>query len=475
MAVNTSSIVSSLGAGSGIDIKNLAQSLVDVERKPLKDRIDAKIAKSEARISGYGAVRAYLEPLKASLEKLKSASNFGTLSLSNSQPAAFSASMGATATTGSHEITVAQLASAQRTRSVGFASATDALNGADPLTLSLTMGGSARSITVAAPASPQAMADAINLDATANNTGLTAELVPYSSGGRTFYALEVRGKSGVANGYALAIDPASFSGGSPPALQNTLLQEAADARLRVNGQSISRESNSISDAITGVTLDLTAVSTSTARVEVTRDLKGAKDNIKGLINNYNNFQEAMKELGDTDSKVETLGGSLAGDRLLKNIRTQVRNMFKGFEGDNSSVKALTDLGIAIESDGRMNMRNEAKLDMALKFNFDATVSLFASNPRSTTGGGMAGDAIASIDALISSKTLNKGLLEQQIQSTTKDVTKYKAELTKLEERLDKTLNRYMSQFSVMESIVGNSNGVRAGLKNTFESMSNSYR
>jgi flagellar hook-associated protein 2 len=475
MSVNTSIIVSSLGAGSGIDIKNLAQSLVEAERKPLKDRIDAKITKSEAKISGYGAVRAYLEPLKASLEKLKSASNFGTLSLSNSQPAAFSASMGATATTGSHEITVAQLASAQRTRSAGFASATDSINGADPLSLTLTMGGNARTVSVAAPASPQAMADAINLDATTNNTGLTAELVPYSSGGSTFYALEVQGKSGVANGYALSIDPASFAGGTPPALQNTMLQEAGDARLRVNGLSISSASNTITDAITGVTLDLTAVSTSIARVVVTRDLKGAKDNINGLIDNYNNFQEAMKELGDSGSKVETLGGSLAGDRLLKNVRTQVRNMFRGFEGDTSSVRALTDLGIAIESDGRMKLRSEAKLDMALKFSFDATVSLFASNPKSTTGGGMAGDAIASIDALISNKAFSKGLLEQQIQSTTKDVNKYKAELTKLEERLKKTLNRYMSQFSVMESIVGNSNGVRSGLKNTFESMSSSYR
>lgn len=475
MAVNTSGIVSSMGAGSGIDIKNLAQSLVDAERKPLKDRIDAKIAKSEAKISGYGAVRAYLEPLKASLEKLKSASNFGTLSLSNSQPAAFSASMGVTATTGSHEITVSQLASAQRSRSVGFASNTAPLNGADPLTLSLTMGGSARSINVAAPASPQALVDAINLDATAHNTGLTADVVPYSSGGSTFYAVEVQGKSGVANGYALAIDPASFSGPTPPALQNTLLQEAADARLRVNGQNISRESNTISDAITGVTLDLTAVSTSTARVAITRDLKGAKDNIKGLIDNYNNFQEAMKELGNSASKVETLGGSLAGDRLLKNVQTQVRNMFKGLEGDTSSVKALTDLGVAIESDGRMSLRSEAKLESALKLNFDATVSFFTSNPRSTTGAGLAGDAIASIDTLISNKTLNKGLLEQQIQSTNKDVQKYKAELSKLEGRLEKTLNRYMNQFSVMESIVGNANGVRSGLKNSFDSMSNAYR
>jgi flagellar hook-associated protein 2 len=104
-----------LGAGSGIDIKSLAENLVAAERKPLQDRIDAKIAKSEAKISGYGAVRAYLEPLKASLEKLKSASNFGVLSLSNSQPAAFAARMGSDATTGSHEITVAQLASAQLT------------------------------------------------------------------------------------------------------------------------------------------------------------------------------------------------------------------------------------------------------------------------------------------------------------------------------------------------------------------------
>ena len=49
----TSSIVNTLGAGSGIDVKSLAQSLVDAEKTPKKERIDAKIAKSEAKITGY--------------------------------------------------------------------------------------------------------------------------------------------------------------------------------------------------------------------------------------------------------------------------------------------------------------------------------------------------------------------------------------------------------------------------------------
>jgi flagellar hook-associated protein 2 len=89
---------------------------------------------------------------------------------------------------------------------------------------------------------------------------------------------------------------------------------------------------------------------------------------------------------------------------------------------------------------------------------------------STVPAGLAGDAINSIEKML----LSTGLIDTQSKSATSQIAKYKEELTALDERMEKLMTRYMSQFSVMESIVGNSNSMRESLKGTFEGMMKSY-
>ena len=112
------SAISALGAGSGIDVKALAQSLVDTEKAPRKEAIDKKIAKSEARISGYSAIRFVLDQLKTAFQGLNNKADFNSLSVSNSQTAAFSAIGTSSASSGSHSIVVKTLATAQRSAEV---------------------------------------------------------------------------------------------------------------------------------------------------------------------------------------------------------------------------------------------------------------------------------------------------------------------------------------------------------------------
>lgn len=477
MAVSTSNIVSTLGAGSGIDIKALAESLVEAERAPLKARIDAQIGKSEARISGYGAMRSYLEQLKSSLEKLNEASDFGGLSVTNSQPQSLSVTLGAGAVSASHDISVLELASAQVSRSQGFASATGPINGGQPLTLSLTMNGATRDITVSAPASLEEIAKAINLDADpANaNTGLKAQVVRYSKDGTTYHALEVQGRMGVEQGFALAIKPDSYLDGQQPAdnipkLIERNLQQASDARVMVNGQTRTYTSNTITDAVANATLTLGAVTSAPVRVSFNRDVQPVRDNIVALVSSYNDLQQALKELANSKSEVEDLGGSLVGDRLLQSVRSQMRSLLVGSDSGPSPINALRDLGITVDLGGRMVLDKPAKLDAALKDQFTDVVSMFSSSANSATGKGLAGDVIDAIDKLVSTKSYDKGQIQLKIDSAGKEVEKYKADLKKLEDRMERSLQRYMIQFSVMESIVGESTSTRAGLTNTFKAM-----
>lgn len=115
----TTNTITALGAGSGVDVKSLAQSLVDAEKTPRKTLIDNKIKKSESGVSGYAALKYVLNDLKTAFTSLKDQSAFNTVVPRVSQTSAISVTTTATASAGSHTVTVTNLAKPQRTISDG--------------------------------------------------------------------------------------------------------------------------------------------------------------------------------------------------------------------------------------------------------------------------------------------------------------------------------------------------------------------
>ena len=462
----TSSIVNTLGAGSGIDVKSLAQSLVDAEKTPKKERIDAKITKSEARITGYGAIKFALSDLKNAFAKLNDASDFSSIKTANTQPAAFGVTASSTADTGQYSIEVLQTALAQRTASSSFAERSTALNGGAAFTLDLSVGGVSKGAINVVTATPAGMVSAIN----GAKLGVTAQLINTSNG----YNVVITGETGAANNFSLTSNDGTGTAVSGVSFA-TPLQTAADASFKVNGLEVTRSSNTVTDVIDGVTLDLYANSTGAARLDLNRETAGIKDNIKGLVTAYNDFEAALKILGDRDSKVEEFGGALAGDNLLQTVRNQVRNLVTSTSTTpGTTIQAARDVGLSIDRNGKLTL-DETKLDTALQNNFGEVSTMFSAGTNnksiySVAPAGLAGSAVNSIEKML----LSTGLIDTQSKSATTQIAKYKKELTELDSRMDKLLARYTSQFSIMESMVGNSNSTRDGLKNTFTAMMKAY-
>jgi len=138
----TTNTITALGAGSGVDVKSLAQSLVDAEKSPRKTLIDTKIKKSESGVSGYAALKYVLNDLKTAFTSLKDQSSFNTLVPRVSQASAISVTTTATASAGSHTVTVTNLAKPQRNISdgAGFASPLSQLNAGAAFSLVLKKG-----------------------------------------------------------------------------------------------------------------------------------------------------------------------------------------------------------------------------------------------------------------------------------------------------------------------------------------------
>jgi flagellar hook-associated protein 2 len=137
----SSELISALGAGSGVDVKALAEGLVSVEREPRKKIIDDKIAKSEAKISGYAVVMAALANVKTTLEGLNDRSDFNAVNVTNSDESSFSVTADVDSVVGQSSVKVIGLARGQTSSSASFTSADQQLNGGDAFSLQLSVGG----------------------------------------------------------------------------------------------------------------------------------------------------------------------------------------------------------------------------------------------------------------------------------------------------------------------------------------------
>lgn len=570
----TSNIVSSLGAGSGIDIKELAKNLVEAEKTPRKEAIDAKIAKSEARISGLALVNYSLTEIKNALGNLNDASDFTSLTATNSQSSAFAITTDSAAQAGNFNVNVTQIATAQRSPSGAFAARSTVLNGGapfdlslkigsgatqtinvttatpagvvsainganlgvtaqllntgdaanpftivvsgqtgtnnnfsitsaavdklnfgtstasknlssetvtslsartTPLNLSINLGGVASQVTVAKPAdraiTPADIAAAIN----SQNLGVTANLVTNTGNTSNPFTLVFSAAQGASTSFSLAsTDEPGLDVGSTR-LSNNNLQEARNANFTVDGLAVSRSSNTIKDVIPGVSLELFTATTGNARIDLKRDSSGIEEKLNTLVKAYNDFMDNMKILGDSASDVEMYGGALAGDSFLSSIKSQVRQLVMGDSSTpGTRLKAARDVGIDIDRNGKMSL-NTTKLESALNNHFSDVVTLFSANTNnqsiySPLPGGLAGDGLKKIDVMLRSD----GTVARQTDTTNALIERQKAELKKLEGRMEKLLERYTRQFSAMDSIVSSINGQRSSLENSMKGLMAMY-
>jgi len=467
MATN---LISALGAGSGIDVKALAESLVEAERAPRKEIIDSKIAKSESKISGYGAITFALTTLKTAFEKLNDASDFNAVTTSNSQPGIFGVSTDSNAKAGRLSVEVTQLANAQTTTSnSSFAASNSTLNSGAAFGLYLSTNGGPETQINVNTTTPDGIVAAIN----GANLGVSAELIQTNT---DEFKIVVTGQVGANQAFNLRSDDGN---GNPVANVSfsTNLQTASDAIFKVNGLNVTRSTNTIRDVVDGVTFELYDTNTGNpATVGLVQNTSSIKSSIQELVSAYNDFEKTMSILVDRKSEVEQYGGALAGDSLVSSIRNKIRSLIS----DNSStpgdeVKAARHVGISFDRFGKMTL-DEAKLDSTLSSNFADVVTMFSADTNnkslfSPTGAGLAGDSVREIDEMLRFS----GLLVEQTGNVTAQIEDYKEDLQKLEDRMQKLMSRYVEQFSVMESVVGNSKSMRTSLTSSFEGMMNAYK
>lgn len=363
-----SSIISALGTGSGIDTNKLADQLTEANKKVQADRLTAKKTLLETQISDYGLMRSSLSKLEAAAAALGSSDTFNAKSLSVPDTKLLSITkLDAKAAAGAYQLKVEQVAQSQSISSGTFGSMTDPI-GKGKLVIRLGEWNSALNdfeVDSSKSAGATITIDDSNNSLTGlrdaiNKAGIGVSASIVGDGGS--YRLLLTSKSGAKNEIEItatedagALGLAKFNF-NETTRNMTQQQEGLDAKVRVNGLLVSRESNQIKDVIDGLEFDLFGASlTETVSISINEDKSVGEKAIRDFVTAYNTFKTEVEKLTGFDSELKDFG-SLKTDPLAKNLTQGIRNFLSSaVPGLADGFTALSSLGIRTERDGSLKI------------------------------------------------------------------------------------------------------------------------
>jgi len=387
-------------SGSGLNITQIVDSLVEAEQAPKENVIQTKIDDKTTSISAIGEVKSSLSTLSSSLGSLT-----GNTSLkvsSNSTSITASIVNPAKAVSINSSISVSTLAAGQTLAFENYSSNTS-LVGAGTLTLergdwssgsfvaSSTMASD--NLTVLSTDTLESLKDKINT----LNYGVTASVIGV---GDDTYTLILKSGEGKENALRITASE-NPSGSGLSAIDNTSTngskQKVAgtDASISVDGISLTRSTNNINDLFDGYEINLISTTSSAANISSNVDVSLATTNIQSFVDAVNKARLILTSKTFRGSSTES-AGELSDDPVIKNIREQVERLTSTvLDGFGANGVYVSNLGIQTERDGQLTLNttvlenelknNPSSLDAVFNSMYSSTSSLLAvSGPTSRT-------------------------------------------------------------------------------------------
>jgi flagellar hook-associated protein 2 len=445
------------GIGSGLDIQGLVKQLVQAEGQAKNNALDRRESSYKAELSALGTLKSSLSSFKDAAAKLADSDDLLKVTASSGNEAMFTASASSSASAGEYSIEVLNLAKAQKLSSSGFSSSSDTVG-----TGTLTIGSGDNSFDVVIDSNNNSLAgirDAINTSA--DNDSITATIINVDDGtGGTESRLVLTSKeTGLENQISIQVAEDSDDGVLETGLSQlsysydvngvgsggmSELVAAEDAQIRVDGMLATRSSNSISDVIPGVTLDLEAETTSAVNLSLNVDKEGTKETVQAFVDSYNKLADTYKRLTAYNADTEK-GGDLQGDFSAREIMGEVRSILRTND-PSSSYGSLFSIGMEIDQYGKMSI-DSTKFDEVLNSRPEALSSLLSS------ADGIAGKLE---DTLKQALDLG-GIFDSRTKSLDQSIKKVDDERLDLEDRLQTLEKRMLNQFIAMDTLVAQYN------------------
>ncbi|MXR35425.1 flagellar filament capping protein FliD [Craterilacuibacter sinensis] len=389
------------GLGSGMDIDGLIKNLMAVESRPLY-QLQQKEALLQQKVSAVGQVKSAVSEFQSAVKALQDSGKFVSYKGSTSSEDHVGISASSKAPTGSFSVKVQQLAQEQKLASGNFTSAKSAITGAaeSKLTFSSAADPSKppKSVTIPANATLEDIRDAVNkadvgVNASIVNDGSGYKLVYSSKNTGTQNTIKVQASDDALNQVATHGkdgNPLLAADGKP---MLTEVQAAKDAKFLLDGIEVIKQSNTVTDAIDGVTLTLKKLhkDEEPARLSVSKDTSGIKTSLEGLVEGYNKLMKALKDVSSVNLEAtpkpgeQRPAGVLNGASIIRTIQSQIRSAFNE-GGDNGGIYTMaSQFGLSFNQDGTMKLDDKV-LDKALEKNADDIAKFFATDAITSDSG-----------------------------------------------------------------------------------------
>jgi flagellar hook-associated protein 2 len=434
------------GLITGLDTNALIKGLTAAERRPIEVLQGQKV-RFQAQDGIFTALISALGALKSAGQSLSLSTDFNKRAAASSDTTALTASADSTAELGTSTIAVDTLAKAKLVQSTSYTES-DASIGTG--TLTITVGTTNTSVVIDGTNNTLAgLKTAIN----SSGAAVTASIVNVGATGSPDYRILVQSENtGTAN--AATISGALAGGSDPFSGDGELVQAAADALFSVNGLTVTRSSNTVSDVLPGVTFVLrkegdhdgiVESTDATANVTITADTAAIKSAVKQLVDNYN----AVNKIANDQFKLNPdtkRQGSLAGDASLRGVIARLRNELTAAGGIGAGIKYVSDIGLRFQKDGSLTL-DDAKLTSALESDPTGVSNLFTivQNGIGKRVPDAVDDYISSVDGTLVFR--QKGI-KSSIESIDKKVVREEQRIAAFQERLTlqfKSLEQLVSQ------------------------------
>jgi len=461
------------GLATGLNTDDIVKEIMALERMPL-DRIESKKASETKRLEAFEQFKTKLDDLKSAASNLSITSEVRTTKISLSSEDAFSATTSSGAL-GSYNISVAQLSQVQKTISTGFASNTNSILGSGTITVNgtdITVDDDNNSLIT--------LAKSINKQS--DTTGVTATIINDGSGSNAYHLVFTGKDANTSFSVSSNLVDASLN---PIPITTTDVQSAQQAVVFIDGIKVVSDTNTITDAITGVTLNLNEVSktsdsgTSEAGVDpwewadppvydstlmtIQSDTETVKEKITTFVTAYNSAIEWINsgyiEFGGTstvptstedEDKDPILGSILRGDSTISSVKRQLQSTLTHAIKNDGRFTILAELGISTNVNGTLKQDN-SKLDTALENNFDDVVYLLS-------GQDEVDGVMKDFNSLLLNLTSStQGMYALQKKTYDRSIGRFDTQIDQMELRMTKREANLRAQFTAMESLVSSLN------------------
>lgn len=453
-------MLSSPGIGSGLDISGIISKLMQVEQRPLV-QLGTKEAKQQAQLSAFGSLKSTLSSFQDSVKALTKPNLFNgyKTSLTDTTLATISASSSTIA--GTHDIEVQALAQAQKITSEAFAT-TDTAIGSGTLTITLgtyngdnsifTANAEKEAKTITIDPAKSTLAD-IRTAINEANAGVTANIVNDGNGNRLVIATK---DSGLVNSLQITVDNASgdlsklaFNTSTGGISNMTETVAAKNAVMVIDGITIEKASNTISNALEGITFNLLKADPGIkTTLTVEKDNLSVGTAVKAFVTAYNDLEKTINNLSryDTANKQAAV---LTGDSTVRMVQNRVRSMLTANQSA-SGVYGLSEVGISFQKDGTLQL-DEGKLNAALN-NPDKDIPAFFGNITGETTPSTPG-FMSQLSQLIDGMTRSDGLINSRMEGINIAIKGIGKQREALNYQLEETEKRLRAQFTALDVMI----------------------